>query len=385
MGGNVTAINKNTFQTYRAERINLKQMNRSVFKQDTSLLFKKLNSLYKKKYKENLWNNNYIEDGSVFNGSSSYIMGSEISDAEIEQFKPFAGDIDIAVPVESKQNLWHLLDTLEGTYITDNIFYAGSNKPTLSGIGARINCIFIYNKTNVQVDFEFLPFDGDKPTEWSKFAHSSTFSDTKIGIKAVSHKYLIRSLVGGASQRFDAVVATKRSTPSNITLSKSVINTNPRMIKFSVDNGIRFAYEPLLDEDGNKIFIEGKEVLKELKTSFVTDVKEIFKMSFKRDSVTDEDIDMFNSFVGVVDLCKKYLTTEESERTHKRFVEILWGNGYDRAQELVVGDPDADLEIKKNGYMYFIEKLGFTDISKDYIISYYKEYGKRKSKDNYSV
>ena len=78
-----------------------------------------------------------------------------------------------------------------------------------------------------------------------------------LGVKAVHHKYLIRALVGGASVRDDIVIATPSSTPDNIKLTSSKSHALPRMLKFSVGKGIRIAYEPMLDDKGKIIEING--------------------------------------------------------------------------------------------------------------------------------
>ena len=226
MGGNVIAINKLTGEETPAERVDLRKVGRQEFIKAATNLFKFLNKDFKKKYKESLWQDESILlDGTVFNGSTSYIMNQELSDEEVVKYKPSAGDIDIMVPVGTKENLWHLLDSYEGKEIVSGVRYAGSNKPSVSSIGSQINCVFVVDfgdlRVPIQVDFEFVPFAGATPTEWARFSHSSSFADAKEGIKAVHHKFLIRALVGGASAREDIVIATPKSTAEDITLTKS--------------------------------------------------------------------------------------------------------------------------------------------------------------------
>lgn len=198
---------------------------------------------------------------------------------------------------------------------------------------------------------------------------------TTSSIKAVHHKFLIRSLVGGASYRDDIVISTPKSTPDNITLTKSKDHMYPRMLKFSVDRGIREAYEPLI-KDGKNIIIDGKKVYRPLSTSesvFVTNVKDIFKLSFQREP-TSNDIELFNSFVGVIELMKKYFTPEQIKGTSDRYIELLWGFTRDRGQELERDDPEGDLRVKEAGYEYFIKELLLPDERKDFITEYYKDY-----------
>ena len=84
-----------------------------------------------------------------------------------------------------------------------------------------------------------------------------------------------------------------------------------------------------------------------------------------------------NSFVSLLKLCKKHLDREALERTHDRFIELLWGLKPQRAQELEVQNPDLDKEIKVNAYQKFVKELGLSDKSKQFIKQYYSDYGQR--------
>jgi hypothetical protein len=386
MGGNVTAVNKETGEEVRAEKIKVKEIGRKDFIDTFVKIFKELNNKFKSKYKRPIWvDEKILANGFAFNGSTSFIMDPSLSDDEVMKYKPTAGDIDITVPAELKEDLWKLLDSLEGKEIIPGAVYVGSNKPTISSIGEQINSVIIVEFKNgirakCQVDFEFLEFEGDKPTEWSKFSHSSSFKDTKAGVKAVHHKYLIRALVGGASVRNDIVIATSKSTPENITLSKSKVHQVPRMLKFSVGRGIRTAYEPMLDKNGQIVKLNGKQVYKEIPSkdsSFETVIREIYKLSFQQLKGNEQDEKLFYSFVGVIQLMKKFLNKKQLEETHKRYIELLWGYGRERGQELEVGNPQLDFDVKMAGYQRFVKDLSLKDDSSAYLEDYYGSYGRR--------
>lgn len=382
MGGNVIAINKLTGEETPAERVDLRKVGRQEFIKAATNLFKFINKDFKKKYKESLWQDESILlDGSVFNGSTSYIMNQELSDEEVVKYKPSAGDIDIMVPVGTKENLWHLLDSYEGKEIVSGVRYAGSNKPSVSSIGSQINCVFVVDfgdlQVPIQVDFEFVPFAGATPTEWARFSHSSSFADAKEGIKAVHHKFLIRALVGGASAREDIVIATPKSTAEDITLTKSKEHLLPRMLKFSVDRGIRVAYEPLRDAKGNIMVLDGKQVYKPIPTSnsnFETIVREIYKLAFQQVDGNESEVQKFNSFIGVVALMKKHFTPKQIKDTTDRYIELLWGSKGQRGQELERSDPEGDYQVKNSGYEYYIKALRVKDERPKYVNAYYKTY-----------
>lgn len=379
MGGNVIAIIKRTGEETPAGRIDLRKVGRQEFIKKSVELFKFINKDFKKRYKTPLWHDESIlTNGIAFNGSTSYIMNQEISDEDVVKYKPSAGDIDLMVPHNTKEEVWNLLDSYEGKEILPGVYYAGSNKPSISSIGSQINCVFVVNfgdiKVPMQVDWEFVPFAGNLPTEWARFSHSSSFDDAKQNIKAVHHKFLIRALVGGASVRDDIVIATEKSTPENLTLTKSKDHQIPRMLKFSVDRGIRIAYEPMKDNDGVQIYVDGKMVYKPIPTSsseFETVVREIYKLSFQQLESNEGDVQKFGSFIGVIDLMKKFFDKSQIQNTTKRYTELLWGA---QAQQLERNDPEGDFNVKNSGYEYYIKALGLKDERPKLVNAYYSKY-----------
>jgi len=219
-----------------------------------------------------------------------------------------------------------------------------------------------------------------KPSQWAKFSHSASFLDAKIGIKSVMHKLLIRALVGGNSIRDNIVIATTKSTPENITISKSKIHAIPKMLKFSVGRGLRVAYKPLMNINNRIIVMDGKQVYKEIpsiESTYRTNVFEIYKLTFKQSDGNEADFQHFESFLGLLKLMKKHLDVLAIQRTHDRYINLLWGLKPQRGQELEVGNPELDFEIKNNGYQRLIKELKIKDISNKYIEMYYRDYGKR--------
>ena len=93
--------------------------------------------------------------------------------------------------------------------------------------------------------------------------------------------------------------------------------------------------------------------------------------------------DKFYSFVGVVELIKKYLTKTQIENTYKRYIELLWGLKPQRAQELEVQNAELDYEVKSSGYNYLISKLNLKPIPQKEIDMYYKDYGQRKLPESF--
>lgn len=383
MGGNVTATTKSGIQT-RASKIPVKEIGLSVFRTRVQELFFELNRRFNDINRIPLWESvEIIKSGYVFNGSTSFLMDPKYND-EILDFKSYCGDIDITVPRELKEELWKYLQDIEETEIIPGVVFMGSNKPTIQSIGEQINAVFTLTfegkSYNCQVDFEFLEYENDKPTDWAKFSHSSNIVDTQENIKAVHHKFLIRALVGSSSYRDDIIICTQKSSPEKIQISKSKIHAKPRMFKFSVGKGLRIAYEQMLDNLGNPIIIDNKILFRDIdskKSEYITDIREICEHTFLQESVSDKDLVNFESFIGCLSLMRKYLPREVIQETHDRYIDLLWGNPRGRAQELEAGNPDLDRKIKINGYQKFISVLQLQDKSHSFIVEYYKNYGQR--------
>lgn len=386
MGGNVTAIIKKTSEKTEAQKIDLRAIKRQNFINKVIELFKFINVDFKKEFLKSIWGDDTIlEDGTAFNGSTSYIMNQEFSDAEILKYKSHAGDIDIVVPDYLGKELWVYLDSIEGKEILQGVTYKGCNKPSITSIGSQINSVFEIDFGSViipiQVDFELVPFENNRPTEWASFSHSSSFDDAKYQIKAVNHKFLIRALFGASSVRNNILVATPKSTSENYTITKSKIHVNPRMLKFSVDKGVRHAYEELKTPNGLTVFQDGKPVFRALETSesiFETSVQEIYKLAFGVKNCSENDLKDFHSFIGIIEQMKLHLTPEQIQETSKRYIDLLWGYEAPRAQELERNDPETDLEIKLIAWLYFVKELNIQDLSPDYIDRYYSNYGLRE-------
>lgn len=387
MGGNATALTKTGIST-KAQKIPLRQIGRPAFIKVIRQLLKDINTKFKKYSGHSLWvKEDLILNGFIFNGSTSFIMNPNIPDEEILKYKETAGDLDIQVPAEYKADLWNFLSRYEELEISKNCVYMGSNKPSVSSIGDQINAVFIikfenYGKVAVQADFEFLDFVDDTPTEWSKFSHSSSFEDCKEGIKAVHHKYLLQAITSAVSARDDILVATPSSTYNKLKFPKEQPNF-PHILKFSASKGLRVGFEPILNPDGSIVMQDNKYVYKEIPVSsstYETSLKEIFKIVLKPSDLlaaekAGDDRKLW-SFVGLLELIKKYADQKMIKKIHDIYIKWLWASS-PRSQELEVNNAPLDFDVKYAGYKKFIEFFNLKDSSKEYTEKYYKNYGSR--------
>jgi len=372
-GGNLKVGN------VEAQKIDMSKSGRKEFREKSLSLFKELNRLYKSKYKENLWKNEKLLDsGVMFNGSTSFIFSPNYSDEEILAHKTKSGDIDIITPKDKGENLWLLLKDLKNKEIIPGVTYLGNNRATKDKLGNQINAIFMMQfengyKVPAQVDFELLDVSPEgEPDEFARFSHSSSFEDLKSGNKGVAHKYLLISMAGAATYQDNVYVVTPKSTKEKYTLKKraGAPKTDITNAKFSVDKGLRFAYEK---QDWT---IDGKPVFKEIpasKSTYTQDLENIFYFIFGKKPSKAELKKMW-SYVGLIDLIKKYLNKSQINKIYDRLFERTWGKF---GQELERDSAEVDYEIK-NAMMKYFENTFKIKRPESKVKAYYEKYGTRR-------
>jgi len=345
MGGNLV------IKEIRADKIPIFEIGRITFINKIKDLLNFLNNEFFKLYGFKIWKD--ISD--IFNGSSRIIMDLNILEIEISPFKKTIGDIDIMIPKEYKEKFWNLLNLFEEKEIILNIIYKGNNKKTKYSIGEQINSLFIikFNKTfNCQLDFEFTDFKNNKPNEFSRFGHSSELIDIQKDFKGVLHKYLMRAITGSIKIKKDIYVITDKSSfekPRFKKLKGEFIN-EIRLYKFSVTKGIRFAYKKEYIPNTNILWKkDGKQVYREIKEIYITDLNEISKLLFGKE-VKQE----MWSFIGLIKLILKYISKEKQEIIKERFIDLCFG---ENSQKLERNNNKLDFLIKQNGIRYLNNKL----------------------------
>jgi hypothetical protein len=137
------------------------------------------------------------------------------------------------------------------------------------------------------------------------------------------------------------------------------------MLSFAVSSkeggGLRPKYEPVLDDTGAPIEIDGLPVLKELPPAgYEKDLGKIFQSIFDKridGSTLKKMLPKAWSFVGLLDIMNLILSPEEKEQVLDAFVDKIFAPG---AQGLYKGDPNRDLEEKNSALNYAIKVLAIT-------------------------
>jgi len=197
-GGNVVGIVKKTNQKTFAQKIPIKEIGRSKFIKKFYDLFMNINKRFKDAYGVPLWKNiKILKDGTVFNGSTSFIMNPEILDKDIIPFKPTSGDIDIMIPREYAVNLWKLLDSLEDEQIISDVVYKGMNKLSVKAIANQMNTVFEVTFDDIvsqsQVDFELAEFEKSDEIKGYLDKKGNVYDDKKKLISNVNDIEIIKN------------------------------------------------------------------------------------------------------------------------------------------------------------------------------------------------
>ena len=352
-------------EVFTADKVDFFKHERKEIKEITFDILNKLNRIHSEKFGNLL----FKDIKQLFNGSSDFIFSNDYDDDTIKRYKPTMGDVDVVIPREYAENVFKILNS---GFKGDNWVFIKSNRTSVEALGNQINSLFKYKlksgTINLQIDFEITDFEDGNPTKWTKFSHSSSLEDLLLGIKGLHHKYILRALIGSVSERDDIVIATKNSTPQKIRIKK--IEELPRMLKFSVDLGVREAYAPMLD-NGVQVMYQGKKVFKEIDTkdsNYIKDVDVISNMIFKK----NVDIGSFKSIIDSL----KLLDSKVIEKVFERYTNLLWGKG---AQQLDASSAKVDYDVKMTAWEYFRKKLGIKEPNgfKEFLESYYENYVER--------
>lgn len=351
-GGNARVIDRETGKVVaRAEKMDLKKFKRSELVSNIVDMLEKLNELFNKEYDKKIWKNfEVVRSGYAFSGSTEFFINLDIPDEEFVKHKPSVGDIDVIIPKNVSEDFEEFMPTLEGKKLTSRITYLGQDR---TDFGTTWLAVFRYKdengEVNFQIDFEYGDWDEkeEKPTEWAKFSHNSSWEDISQSMKGVHHKYLIINLARALSKRNDVVIATPSSTPEKIKLaSGKKAEQTPRLLAFSVDKGLRIKYKQMEDRDGNPIKHEGKLVFQEIpvaSSDYIKNVPDIFAYIFGEEP-TKQELKDFGSFTGLSKIIKKKVSKEDIEALFDFVLqEGLFGK---RAQILEKNNPSLDAKVK---------------------------------------
>lgn len=328
----------------QAQQIDLKVHNRAYIVPILDNLLQSINNLYAQQYQTPLWEPKLLKQKSFLSGSSLHFFNTNIPDDEFTRVKPKVGDIDTQVNKDLEGNLEQFLTANQGKVMGPAKFLGFQRgNEQFSGLWE-----FTDPPIKVQIDLEFVAYDKKGPTQWSQFSHSSSWDDLQAGIKGVFHKFLIQSFTSLTNQDF----ILRKLVGRGKARAEQDVPTTDNMFSFAVSSkeggGLRAKYEPVLDEKGRPLVIDGLPVMRPLPaTGYEQDLSTIFANIFGS-RVNSAQLKKLMpktwSFIGLLELMNVVLDSEEKAQVVDAFVNKLFAPG---AQGLYKNDPDRDI-VEKN-------------------------------------
>jgi LysM repeat protein len=348
-GGNLTADPDKGWigdpKAGAAQQINLQVTNRSLIVPILNDLLASINSAYQAQYKEPLWNPKLLKSQKFLSGSSLHFFNVKgIPDKVFVEKKPKVGDIDTMVDKEKETDLESFLTTNVNKTIGPG---------TLRGFqrgNEQFSSLWELQDPpiKIQIDLEYVKFDKDEPTPWSRFSHSSDWNDIQAGVKGVFHKYLIQSFA--VLSKIDFIMRKRTGRGKNKIWQD--VPTSDAMFSFAVSSkeggGLRAKYTPVLNPVTNEPEMQdGLPVMLPLPTTgYEKDIGKMFQSLFgvkMNPKAAEQLADKFWSFTGLLDVMNTLLEPEEKSRVLGSFLNKTFGAG---AQELYKNDPQRDSEEK---------------------------------------
>ena len=329
---------------HEAQHLDLKVTKRGYMVPKLNELLYAINSAYYKMYKESLWSNEVLASGKFLSGSSLHFFNVKgISDEVFTEKKPTVGDIDTMVDKTKEPNLQQFLTAYTNKQIGAAVFLGFQRgNEQFSGLFELQD-----PPVKVQIDFEFVEFEKDNPTDWARFSHSSAWEDLQAGVKGVFHKWLIQGLTALTRKDF---LLRKLDGRGKKRVEKDFPTTD-NMYSFAVSSkeggGLRAKYEPVLDDNGKPLVKDGLPVMTAAPTSgYERNIGQIFSniLGHRLNPKQAQKLqNQFWSFTGLLQVMNSLMTPEEKEQVMQGFLKKTIGKG---AQGMYKNNPDKDIAEK---------------------------------------
>ena len=330
--------------SHEAQHLDLKVTNRNYMVPKLNELLNAINVAYSKAFKEPLWSPKLLASGEFLSGSSLHFFNVKgIPDETFVAKKPTVGDIDTMVDKTKEANLQQFLTAYTNKQIGPAVFLGFQRgNEQFSGLFELQD-----PPVKVQIDFEFVAFDNDKPTDWARFSHSSSWEDLQAGVKGVFHKWLIQAFT--ALTRKDFLL--RKMVGRGKLRAEQDVPTTDNMFSFAVSSkeggGLRAKYEPVVDDKGQPLVKDGLPVMREAPTSgYEQNIGEIFskilgqRLNPKQAQQLQKQ---FWSFTGLLQVMNTLLSPEEKQQVLNGFLQKTIGPG---AQGMYKNNPDKDIQEK---------------------------------------
>ena len=265
----------------------------------------------------------FVDKGAVrslkiFSGSGHEFF--KRSREEYVKVKPKMGDIDVQIDEKKKETVRKFLQESEGKDFA-GFTYLGSQ------FGGDFYNIFAAPEKfqpaakNIQIDFEFIEFDEEgNPNEFEMFTKNSDWADLSQGIKGLAKQCLIPAIYKVIYATPGVVLQNKKDLPSKAYKDETVPT------RTYGPKGSRAKYQPVMTADGEQMMYDGKPAFREFPakdTPLNRDLNSIFTEMFGI-KPTPKTRQMMNSYVGMLQLIKKYLPKPVIQKVYLNYKDNIY-------------------------------------------------------------
>lgn len=348
-GGNLT-VNGHSATKLQVGKMDNEQF--GDFKEDFLAFLLSVSDMFMEYSGYPIWNREeLLFQGKVFSGSTRAFFQKDHSTYAAK--KPKVGDFDVQVPEDIFQNFHKfVLDELPNSEIGDFVIEGSSVSP------GQDHCLVRANKNYpelgaeyIQIDWEYVPFKNNMPTDFATFAHYSSWEDIENNVKGVFMKYLMRALVSTIDERENVTIVSAKTGKPLASANKSQLK---HFMGFSVDKGIRTKYIPYCDENGKPLVVDGQEYWCEQpskESTYTQDVGAMYQLIFGEAPSESEKKDL-HSYVRTLNNLMGAFDEERIRKVFFMFCKLIWGPG---AQGISAFDPNEDREVKDAAYEQFLK------------------------------
>jgi hypothetical protein len=237
-----------------------------------------------------------LSTGSTFAGSTKQLMDKSISDKEFTKHKPSVGDVDIQVTHEHKNALSDFMmpGRKFGKYTV-----VGTKKH-----GNENSAVMRHEDTGEhhQFDFEGVEYKDHEPTKGEQFLHSSSWEDSKAGVKGAHHKILLNA-VGLDTHKFSITHGLRSRIDEKDPGEKEPEGVAKRLFGNKADSSRISSFHGVADlisrhlpkEDHQKIYDKFKDSVSKAKMTGSDDALEVLRKKLNLKDTMNEETTEENS------------------------------------------------------------------------------------------
>lgn len=359
-------------QSHQAQHVDLSKIDRDDMLPAVDQLLVAVNTAFQKMHGRPLWSPEVLQDRKHLSGSTYHFLDPKIPTKEFKKYKPSVGDIDTMVDRASKQEIEKFLQAIRNRPL-GNFKLLNYDEETAKGKAERLKkgvedkrAQFItqweisgpVQFKGLQIDLELSDYEinpetgNPQPTDWARFSHSSSWEDIQQNIKGVFHKYIIQAITAISNTEKHRVDVLKTKTNINRTTDNNV----GFAVASSQGGGMSHKYEPYTDPNTGETHRDNVPLMRAIppaERNYVKGLGAQFQMLFGHQP-TPGDLKLYESFIGCITLCNKYLNPQQKQVVADDFVNTCFELD---AQMLSKNDPESDAKSKMAAVDYMAKNL----------------------------